>query len=184
MGFCIYSAQAHRSSLEVDIYFIIDDATPSSPARGLDHAPTLQRRPVSNHALIQPNPIQSSKQAQSPTMTRAARARPPPVSLVLLLGLLASAGASIRPVVSPLCRPPPLFIVGPCRAGGVVGAAGVGGRWGQTRLGARNRKVSDFRFGGGGGLVHTMTKWRQPLLSCASTRTHSCPMTRASCSSC
>ena len=129
-------------------------------------------------------------------MTRATRARPPPVSLVLvllllLLGLLASAGASIRPVVSgrvsssPLCRPPPLFIVGPRRAGWVVGAAGVGGRWGQTRLGARNRKVSDFRFGGGwGGLVHTMTKWRQPLLSCASTRTHSCPMTRASCSSC
>ena len=95
-------------------------------------------------------------------MTRATRARPPPVSLVLvllllLLGLLASAGASIRPVVSgrvsssPLCRPPPLFIVGPRRAGWVVGAAGVGGRWGQTRLGARNRKVSDFRFGWGAG---------------------------------
>lgn len=95
-------------------------------------------------------------------MTRATRARPPPpvslvlVPLLLLLGLLASAGASIRPVVrgrvssSQLCRPPALFIVGTRRAGWVVGAAGVGGRLGQTRLGARNRKVSDFRFGKGG----------------------------------
>jgi hypothetical protein len=90
-------------------------------------------------------------------MARAAPARSLVLLLVpgllLLLGLLASAGASSRPTVvcgrgssSPLRRPPPLFIVGPRRASWVAGAARVGGRWGRTtRLGARTREVSDFR---------------------------------------
>lgn len=98
-------------------------------------------------------------------MARATPARPPVLPLVLglllllLLRLLASAGTSMRPAVcgrgssSSLRCPPPLFIVGPPhRAGWVTGAvAGVGGRWGRTtRLGARKRKVGDFRSNGVG----------------------------------
>ena len=83
-------------------------------------------------------------------MARAAPVRSP--VLLLVLGLVASAGASIRPAVggrgsSPaLRRQPPLFVVGPPgRAGWAAGAAGgAGGRWGRTtRLGARKRKVSE-----------------------------------------
>jgi len=94
------------------------------------------------------NAIES--QHRSFTMARTAPARSPVLLLVLglplLLGLLASAVASIRPAVvgcgssSALCRPPPLFVVGPPRrAGWVAGlTGGVGGRWGRTtRLGAR-----------------------------------------------
>jgi hypothetical protein len=103
-------------------------------------------------------------------MARIARARSPVLLLtlgLLLLGLLATAAASTCPGVSgrgssssSLRRPPPLFIVGPRRAGWVAGAtgvggrwgrAGVGGRWGRTRLGARKRKVSDVGILVGGG---------------------------------
>ena len=64
LGFCIYSAQAHRSSLEVT--FISSSTTPpSSPARGLDHAPTLQRRPVSNPPSPPPKPRINPTQSNS-----------------------------------------------------------------------------------------------------------------------
>jgi hypothetical protein len=74
--------------------------------------------------------LSNAIESQHRSFTRTAPARSP---VLLLLGLLASAVASICPAVvgcgssSALCRPPPLFVVGPPRRAGWVAGLTAGG---------------------------------------------------------